>query len=399
MEPLMQGMSSGLEAGWIIGFSRFFGDEMNLSRKKVMVVFGTRPEAIKMCPVVIALKKESGIQTVVVVTGQHRQMLDQVLQVFGVEPDYDLSIMESAQSLFRITEKVVEGVREIIENECPNVVMVHGDTTTSFAAALAAYYMNVPIAHVEAGLRTYNIHSPFPEEFNRHSIDVISSYCFAPTENSKQNLLREGKAEDCVWVTGNTVIDAMRTTIRKDYTHPELGFCTGKKMVLITAHRRENIGEPMRHMLHGIKRVLDERDDVVAIYPMHMNPEVRAICQEVFGADNKIHLIEPLDVVDFHNYMNAAYLIMTDSGGIQEEAPSLGKPVLILRDTTERMEGVEVGTAKLIGTAEEDVYRELMRMLDDENEYHRMSHMINPYGDGEAAERIAAIIANRLGDM
>lgn len=361
--------------------------------KKVMIVFGTRPEAIKMCPLIIELYKCDGMRVIVAVTGQHRQMLDQVLSAFNVVPEYDLDIMTEGQSLFEITEKVLIGTKQIIERERPDVVFVHGDTTTAFAASLAAFYLNVKVAHVEAGLRTYDVKSPFPEEFNRQTVGIISNYNFAPTECAKENLIREGKKKDTIWVTGNTVIDALRVTVKEDYNHPELDWCNGKKMVLITTHRRENLGEPMRRIFRAIKRVIDEHEDVRAIYPMHPNPIVRRICKDVFDRNDRIHLIEPLDVFDFHNFMNAAYIILTDSGGIQEEAPSLGKPVLVLRDTTERPEAVEAGTVKLVGTEEENVYSEFTRLLDNHDEYKRMAEAINPYGDGKASIRIANVMA------
>ncbi len=364
--------------------------------KTVMIVFGTRPEAIKMCPVVIELHKHKEINTIVVVTGQHRQMLDQVLEVFHIKPDYDLAIMREGQNLFDITDLVMKGMEKLYEQIQPDVVLVHGDTSTSFATALAAYYMGVKVGHVEAGLRTYNSNSPYPEEFNRHAIGIISSIDFAPTENAKTNLLKEGKQEKKVWVTGNTVIDALKTTIKKNYNHPELEWCKGKRLVLITAHRRENLGEPMRKVFSAIKHVLDEHEDVRAIYPVHLNPKVREICYEVFSNDDKIHLIEPLDVIDFHNFMKAAYIILTDSGGIQEEAPSLGKPVLVLRKTTERPEGVEAGTARLVGTDEESIYREFSRLMDDKDEYERMAKAQNPYGDGLASSRIVRILLEEM---
>ncbi len=365
--------------------------------KSIVVVFGTRPEAIKMCPVVQELKKHKEIRTIVAVTGQHRQMLDQVLAVFGVVPDYDLSIMAENQTLFDVTERVMSGMRIILEKEKPDIVMVHGDTTTSFAAALAAYYMEIKIAHVEAGLRTYDAKSPYPEEFNRHAVGIMCDYNFAPTEQAKKNLTREGKRLESIWVTGNTVIDALKTTIRDDYHHPELDWCAGNRMILITAHRRENLGDPMRNVFRAIKRVIDEHDDVRAIYPVHKNPKVREVCNEVFGDDERIHLIEPLDVLDFHNFMNASYLILTDSGGIQEEAPSLGKPVLVLRSTSERPEAIESGTAILAGTLEEDVYREFSLMLDDYDRYEKMKKKNNPYGDGFASRRIVEIMLESLG--
>ena len=357
-----------------------------------MLVFGTRPEAIKMCPVVNELRERKSIQTIVCVTGQHRQMLNQVLEVFRVKPDYDLAIMRERQTLFDITSLILHRIREVLEQERPDVVLVHGDTTTTFAAALACFYLQIPVGHVEAGLRTYNILSPYPEEFNRQAVGIISSYNFAPTELAKQNLLREGKKPDSIWVTGNTAIDALKTTVRASYSHPELDWVGSDRLILITAHRRENLGEPMLHMFRAIKRVLDEQEHVKAIYPIHMNPAVRQTADEVFAGDDRIHLIEPLDVLDFHNFMKASYLILTDSGGIQEEAPSLGKPVLVMRDTTERPEGIEAGTLKLVGTSEENIYREFTRLLTDDSEYARMSHTQNPYGDGRASERIADIL-------
>lgn len=353
-----------------------------------MVVFGTRPEAIKMCPVIKELYKHNDVKTIVAVTGQHRQMLDQVLDVFEIKPDYDLAIMRDRQNLFDITTVVMNGMKALFEKTQPDIVVVHGDTSTSFATALSAFYMGIKVAHVEAGLRTYDINSPYPEEYNRQAVGIISSMNFAPTENAKRNLIREGKKEENIWVTGNTVIDALKTTIKENYSHPELEWCKGKKMVLITAHRRENIGNPMRRIFKAIKRVLDEHDDIRAIYPVHLNPRVREICAEIFDNDDRIHLIEPLDVIDFHNFMNASYLILTDSGGIQEEAPSLGKPVLVLRDTTERPEGIEAGTVKLVGTSEEKIYKEFSNLLNCVEGYKKMSNAKNPYGDGYASKRI-----------
>lgn len=360
--------------------------------KKVLLVFGTRPEAIKMCPLVNELKSRKSINTVVCVTGQHRQMLDAVLEAFSVDSDYDLSIMKEQQSLFDITTSVLEGLKEVLKEETPDIVLVHGDTSTSFAAALACYYLQIPVGHVEAGLRTYNINSPYPEEFNRQAVDIISRYSFAPTELSKQNLLREGKQPETIYVTGNTVIDALKTTVREDYHHSELDWASDSRLILITAHRRENLGDPMRNMFKAIKRVLDEHEDVKAIYPIHMNPLVRQIANEILAEDDRIHLIEPLDVLDFHNFMSRSYLILTDSGGIQEEAPSLGKPVLVMRDTTERPEGIEAGTLKLVGTEEETIYNEFTELLDDIESYSKMSHASNPYGDGFASKRISDII-------
>lgn len=360
--------------------------------KKVLLVFGTRPEAIKMCPLVKELKSRAGIQTLVCVTGQHRKMLDQVLTAFGVTPDYDLSVMKENQTLFDITANVLAGMKGVLEQTAPDIVLVHGDTSTTFAAALAAFYMQIPVGHVEAGLRTYNIQSPYPEEFNRQAVGSIASYHFAPTVTARENLLREGKKENTIFVTGNTAIDALKTTVRDDYCHPQLSWASDAKLILITAHRRENLGEPMVHMFRAIKRVMDEHDDVKAIYPIHMNPKVRSTAREVFGDDSRIRLVEPLDVLDFHNFLARSYLILTDSGGIQEEAPSLGKPVLVMRDTTERPEGIAAGTLKLTGTSEDVIYKEFCTLLDQTNEYQKMAHASNPYGDGHASARIADII-------
>lgn len=360
--------------------------------KKVMLVFGTRPEAIKMCPLVNELKKRKNIETIVCVTGQHRQMLDQVLEAFSVIPDYDLSIMKDKQTLFDVTVNILERIKTVLEEVKPDVVLVHGDTSTTFVTALACFYLQIPVGHVEAGLRTYNIYSPYPEEFNRQAVSIISQYNFAPTELSKQNLLKEGKNPKSIYVTGNTAIDALKTTVRADYTHPELDWANDSRLIMITAHRRENLGEPMRHMFKAIRRVMDEHPDVKAIYPIHMNPVVREIANEYLGDDDRIHIIEPLDVLDFHNFLSRSYLILTDSGGIQEEAPSLGKPVLVMRDTTERPEGIAAGTLKLVGTEEETIYREFSRLLSDKAEYDAMSKASNPYGDGHACERIADIL-------
>ena len=360
--------------------------------KKIMLVFGTRPEAIKMCPLVNELKTRPRIETVVCVTGQHRQMLDQVLEAFCVTPDYDLSIMKDKQTLFDITTNILNRIKAVLEAVRPDVVLVHGDTSTTFATALACFYLQIPVGHVEAGLRTYNLYSPYPEEFNRQAVSIISQYNFAPTELSKQNLLHEGKKESGIYVTGNTAIDALKTTVRKNYTHAELEWASGSRMILITAHRRENLGEPMRHMFRAIRRVMDEHPDVKAIYPIHMNPVVRQTADEILGGDERIHIIEPLDVLDFHNFMARSYMILTDSGGIQEEAPSLGKPVLVMRDTTERPEGIQAGTLKLVGTDEENIYRNFMLLLDNPDEYAKMSNAANPYGDGFASKRIADIL-------
>ena len=367
-----------------------------IKMKKIMVVFGTRPEAIKMCPLVSELKTRKEIQTILCVTGQHRQMLDQVLDVFHIDPDYDLSIMKEQQTLFDITTNILNRIKVVLENEKPDVVLIHGDTSTTFATALACYYLQIPIGHVEAGLRTYNIYSPYPEEFNRQAVSIISQYNFAPTEMSKNNLLKEGKKPETIFVTGNTAIDALKTTVRKDYTHPELDWANGSRLIMITAHRRENLGEPMRHMFRAIRRVMDEHPDVKAIYPIHMNPAVRKIANEVLGDDDRIHIIEPLDVLDFHNFLNHSYLILTDSGGIQEEAPSLGKPVLVMRDTTERPEGIVAGTLKLVGTNEENIFRNFKLLLEDNAAYTKMSNANNPYGDGLASKRIADILVKSI---
>ena len=361
--------------------------------KKVMLVFGTRPEAIKMCPLVNELKKRQTLQTLVCVTGQHRQMLDMVLDAFHVVPDYDLSIMKDKQTLFDVTTNILNSIKSVLEKEHPDVVLVHGDTSTTFVTALACFYLQIPVGHVEAGLRTYNLYSPFPEEFNRQAVSIISRYNFAPTELARQNLLKEGKKAETIYVTGNTAIDALKTTVREDYTHPELDWAQGSRLILITAHRRENLGDPMRHMFRAIRRVMDEHPDVKAIYPIHMNPLVREIADEYLGHDDRIHIIEPLDVLDFHNFMKRSYLILTDSGGIQEEAPSLGKPVLVMRNTTERPEGIAAGTLKLVGTTEAVIYSEFSKLLNDTAAYNAMAHAENPYGDGHACERIADVIS------
>lgn len=360
--------------------------------KKVMLVFGTRPEAIKMCPLVNEFKSRKNFKTIVCVTGQHRQMLDQVLHAFKVQPDYDLCIMKKKQTLFEITTNILNDIKELLEKEKPDIVLVHGDTSTTFATALACFYLQIPIGHVEAGLRTYNIYSPYPEEFNRQAVGIISKYNFAPTENSKNNLLREGKSPKSIYVTGNTAIDALKTTVRKDYENPELEWARGSKLIMITAHRRENLGKPMRNMFMAIRRVLDEHPDVKAIYPIHMNPIVRETAYNIFGDEERIHIIEPLDVLDFHNFLSRSYLILTDSGGIQEEAPSLGKPVLVMRDTTERPEGIAAGTLKLVGTDEETIYQNFKLLLENQDEYAKMSDASNPYGDGFASKRIADIL-------
>lgn len=364
--------------------------------KKVMLVFGTRPEAIKMCPLVKELKTRSNLQTLVCVTGQHREMLHQVLDAFQVAPDYDLDIMKSRQTLFDVTISILEKLKPVLEAEHPDVVLVHGDTTTTFGAALACFYLQIPVGHVEAGLRTHNLYSPYPEEFNRQATGIITKFHFSPTENSKKNLLSEGKDPTHIYVTGNTAIDALKTTVRTDYTHPQLEWAKGSRLIMLTAHRRENLGEPLRHMFRAIRRIVDETPDLKVIYPIHMNPAVRQAAQEILSGDDRIRIIEPLDVLDFHNFLAHAYLILTDSGGIQEEAPSLGKPVLVMRDTTERPEGITAGTLKLVGTNEQTIYEEFRRLLTDQSAYDAMSHASNPYGDGFACRRIADILEAQL---
>ena len=364
--------------------------------KKIMIVFGTRPEAIKMCPLVNELKKRKNLQTLVCVTGQHRQMLEQVLGVFSVKPDYDLSIMKEKQTLFDITIAILNRIKSVLEECRPDLVLVHGDTTTTFATALACFYLQIDIGHVEAGLRTYNIYSPYPEEFNRQAVGIISKYNFAPTQLAKQNLLREGKQENTIYVTGNTAIDALKTTIKNHYRHPVLDWAEGSRIIMITAHRRENLGDPMRHMFRAINRVMKEHPDVKAIYPIHMNPIVRRIANEELGNNDKIKIIDPLDVLDFHNFLNQSYMILTDSGGIQEEAPSLGKPVLVMRDTTERPEGIKAGTLRLVGTDEMSIYSNFKQLLENTEEYKKMAQASNPYGDGFACKRIADILEETL---
>lgn len=360
--------------------------------KKIIVVFGTRPEAIKMCPLVKELKKEKDFETLVCVTGQHREMLKQVLQAFEVVPDYDLAIMKDRQTLFDVTCNVLNGMKAVLEKEQPDLILVHGDTTTTFAAGLAAFYLGIPVGHVEAGLRTYNLQAPFPEEFNRQGVGIFASYNFAPTTTARDNLVREGKDSNRIFVTGNTVIDALKTTVRADYTHPVLEWAKGSRLVMLTAHRRENLGEPLYDIFRGIKRTLDEVEDIKVIYPIHMNPVVRQTAREVFGDHERMRIIEPLDVLDFHNFMNQSYLILTDSGGIQEEAPALGKPVLVMRNTTERPEGVAAGTLKLVGTDSEVIHREFLKLLNDKDAYEAMSKASNPYGDGTACRQIVDIL-------
>ncbi|MEE8705853.1 MAG: UDP-N-acetylglucosamine 2-epimerase (non-hydrolyzing) [Oscillospiraceae bacterium] len=360
--------------------------------KTIMLVFGTRPEAIKMCPLVNELKNRKSIRTVVCVTGQHRQMLDQVLNIFHVIPDYDLSIMKDKQTLFDITTNILGKIKTVLEEVNPDVVLVHGDTSTAFVTALACFYLQIQVGHVEAGLRTYNIYSPYPEEFNRQAVSIISRYNFAPTELSRNNLVKEGKNPDNIYITGNTAIDALKTTVRADYSHPELDWASDSRLIMITAHRRENLGEPMHHMFRAIRRIMDEHPNVKAIYPIHMNPVVREEANEELGDCERIHIIEPLDVLDFHNFLSRCYMILTDSGGIQEEAPSLGKPVLVMRNTTERPEGIRAGTLKLVGTDEQDIYDNFKLLLENQTAYNTMSKASNPYGDGFACKRIADIL-------
>ena len=345
-----------------------------------------------MCPLVNELKSRKGIETIVCVTGQHRQMLDQVLTAFNVEPDYDLSIMKPGQTLFDITTNILMSIKSVLEQTRPDVVLVHGDTSTTFVTALACFYLQIPVGHVEAGLRTYDIYSPYPEEFNRQAVGIVAKYNFAPTERSKNNLLREGKAEESIYVTGNTAIDALKTTVREDYAHPELEWAADSRLIMITAHRRENLGEPMHNMFRAIRRVMEEHPDVKALYPIHMNPVVRQAAEEELGGFDRIRIIEPLEVLDFHNFLARSYMILTDSGGIQEEAPSLGKPVLVMRDTTERPEGIDAGTLKLVGTEETVIYENFKLLLEDPSAYEKMSKASNPYGDGLACKRIADIL-------
>lgn len=366
---------------------------------KVMSVFGTRPEAIKMAPLVKELEKREEIENIICVTAQHRQMLDQVLETFDIKPNYDLDIMKQGQTLTEITSRVLVGLENVIKEAKPDIILVHGDTTTTFAGALAAFYNQVAIGHVEAGLRTNDKYSPFPEEMNRQMVDCMADMYFAPTVLSKKNLLAENVDEDKIYVTGNTAIDAMSTTVTKDYNHPELDWINkNERLILVTAHRRENLGEPMKHIFKAIRRIVDEFEDVKVLYPIHMNPKVRETAYEIFDGCDRIRLIEPLEVFDFHNFINKSYMIMSDSGGVQEEAPSLGKPVLVLRDTTERPEGIEAGTLKLIGTDEENIYNEAKILLTNREEYEKMSKASNPYGDGHASERIVDAIVTKFTD-
>ena len=360
--------------------------------KKVMLVFGTRPEAIKMCPLVNELKSRKSIEVIVCVTGQHRQMLDQVLNTFNVVPDYDLSIMKDKQTLFDVTINILGKIKEVLEEVKPDVVLVHGDTSTTFVTALACFYLQIPVGHVEAGLRTYDVYSPYPEEFNRQAVSIVAEYNFAPTQLSKDNLVQEGKAEKNIYVTGNTAIDALKTTVREEYYHEELEWAKDSRLIMITAHRRENLGVPMHNMFRAIRRIVEEHKDVKVIYPIHMNPLVRQAADEELTGCDRIHIIEPLEVVDFHNFLAHSYMILTDSGGIQEEAPSLGKPVLVMRDTTERPEGIAAGTLKLVGTQEKLIYKNFKELLENEIVYNQMSKASNPYGDGFACKHIADIL-------
>lgn len=360
--------------------------------KKIMVVFGTRPEAIKMCPLVKELKIRKNLETIVCVTGQHRQMLDQVLETFDITPDYDLSIMKKQQTLFDVTINILDKMRDVLAEVKPDVVLVHGDTSTTFVTALACFYLQIPVGHVEAGLRTHNIYSPYPEEFNRQAVGLVAKYHFSPTEQSRDNLLKEGKKDSSIYITGNTVIDALKTTVQENYMHKHIEWASDSRLIMITAHRRENLGQPMRNMFSAIKRIVDETPDIKVIYPIHMNPIVREAANEILGDNDRIRIIEPLEVLDFHNFMAKSYLILTDSGGVQEEAPSLGKPVLVMRDTTERPEGIEAGTLKLVGTDEEVIYSAFKELLENEVEYKRMSKASNPYGDGESCKRIVDIL-------
>lgn len=364
--------------------------------KKIMVIFGTRPEAIKMCPLVKELKTRKSLQVIVCVTGQHREMLDQVLNVFHVIPDYDLSIMQEKQSLFDITIRILTQLQSVLNAVNPDIVLVHGDTSTAFTAALACFYLHIPVGHVEAGLRTHDICSPFPEEFNRQTVGLLAAYHFAPTESARQNLILEGKPVNTIFVTGNTVIDALKTTVRADYMHEQLSWAADSRLIILTAHRRENLGDAFLHMFRAIQRVVDETPDIKVLYPIHINPAIRETANTVFGNHARIRLIEPLNVLDFHNFLSRAFLILTDSGGIQEEAPGMGKPVIVMRNTTERPEGVAAGTLLLAGTGEEDIYSAFRLLLSDSAFYNKMSQACNPYGDGFASVKIADILEANL---
>ncbi|WP_288393755.1 non-hydrolyzing UDP-N-acetylglucosamine 2-epimerase [uncultured Vagococcus sp.] len=364
--------------------------------KKVMLIFGTRPEAIKMGPLVKELEKHHDIETIVCVTGQHREMLDQVLSIFDIVPQYDLEIMKHKQDLFDVTINILEKLKPVLEKEKPDMVLVHGDTSTTYAAGLASFYLRIPVGHVEAGLRTHNIYSPYPEEFNRQSVGLFSALNFAPTKKAAQNLLDEGKTASSIYVTGNTAIDALKTTVREDYTSPIIEWANDSKLIVLTAHRRENYGEPMRHMFQAIKRIVDEHEDIKVVYPIHMNPMIKELADEIFTETKRVKIIPPMEVVDFHNLLAKSHIILTDSGGIQEEAPSLGKPVLVMRDTTERPEGIEAGTLKLVGTDEEVIYEHFKELLENQLLYKEMSEASNPYGDGTASEQIVTILKEKL---
>jgi UDP-N-acetylglucosamine 2-epimerase (non-hydrolysing) len=367
------------------------------NKVKVMTVFGTRPEAIKMAPLVKELEKYEHIQSIVTVTAQHRQMLDQVLNIFEIVPDYDLNVMQDRQTLIDVTVRCLDGLNKVFQEVKPDIVLVHGDTTTTFVAGLAAFYNSIPIGHVEAGLRTRNKYSPYPEEMNRQLTGVLADLHFAPTHQSKANLVSENKNEDTIFITGNTAIDALKTTVKESYSHPVLERLGDDRLVLMTAHRRENTGKPMENMFHAISRLVEKHHDVQVVYPVHMNPVVREIANRILGENNRIHLIEPLDVIDFHNFASRAYLILTDSGGVQEEAPSLGVPVLVLRDTTERPEGVDAGTLKLAGTDEETIFSLADELLSNKEAHNRMAKASNPYGDGQASKRIVEAILFNMG--
>lgn len=363
-----------------------------MNKKKIMLVFGTRPEAIKMGPLVKQLENNSKLRTIVCVTGQHREMLEQVLETFQIEPDYNLNIMKDSQNLNEISANILQSIEQVLIKEKPDVVLVHGDTSTTFATALACFYNKISIGHVEAGLRTNNIKSPYPEEFNRQAVGLLAEYHFAATDKAAQNLIKEGKSEETIYVTGNTVIDALKTTVRKDYTHPELEWASDSKLILVTAHRRENMGKPLKNIAKAVLELVENNKDIKVIYPLHLNPNIRNIIIPILGGHDRIHLIEPLEVLDFHNFINQSYFVMSDSGGIQEEAPSLGKPVLVLRDTTERPEGIAAGTLKLVGTNFGKIVREAQLLLDNKEEYKRMSQASNPYGDGQASSRIVKVL-------
>lgn len=360
--------------------------------KKVMVIFGTRPEAIKMCPLIYELKKRKNIQTCVCVSGQHREMLEQVLNAFNICPDFNLNIMIPSQSLYDVTTNIMNKIKVILEDVKPDIVLVHGDTSTTFATALSCFYSEIPIGHVEAGLRTYNLKSPYPEEFNRQAVSLIADFNFAPTNTSRDNLIKEGKSGDKIYVTGNTAIDALKVTVKQGYMHPELEWVGSDRLILLTAHRRENLGKPMANIFKAVKRIVNDYPDVKVIYPIHLNPIIRKLANNLFESEERIHIIEPLEVIDFHNILARSYLVLTDSGGIQEEAPSLGKPVLVMRDTTERPEGVKAGTLKLVGTSEENIYLECSKLLTNQQEYKKISKISNPYGDGYASKYIVDIL-------